>query len=142
MSRALRGLLESVLSESSGPQLACQLEDEFRNRWTERLGPRFGPSLDPWRGPHWDGHRLRLRGREHALLRPDEAGETLLLTANGVTLELAPYCQPLVEPLIARDAVTVADLKLVDADRFDGAFVEEFAKELLNRGIVAAIAPL
>lgn len=138
---AFRGLLESVLRDSTARQWAREIKDDYRKRWTERSGTRFGPTLEPWRGAGWDGHRLRLRGREHASLRNGEDKDPALLTANGVALELDPYCLPLIQALARNGSVTVGDLKAVDPGRFDGAFVDEFVKELVTRGVAAAAPP-
>ena len=134
-------LLESVLRESPAPELARRIRNDFRNRWTDRRGPRLGPSLDPWRTPDWDRYRLRLRGREHSALRRDGPEGAARLTANRATHELDPYCLPLIERLAGADSVSVAELKSLDPGRFDGTFVDDFARELLNRGVAAAIPP-
>ena len=139
---AIRGLLEQVLRDSTAQQWARQIKDEYRNRWTEQSGARIGSTLEPWRGTDWDGWRLRLRGREHASLRNGEDKAPALLTANGVALELDPYCLPLIRALAQAGSVTVGELKAMYPGRFDGTFVDEFVKELVTRGVAAAIAPL
>ena len=138
---AFRDLLESILREGTGAQLAQRLREEFRGRWTERAGPRFGSSLEPWRSGDWNDYRILLRGAPHAMLRRAEQEDSVCLTANGVKLELDPFCLPLIEPLAAGDTVTVAELKSVDTGRFDAAFVDDFIGELLSRAVVVAIAP-
>ena len=136
---AFRDLLESVLRESTGPQLAQRLREAFRGQWSERSGPRFGPSLEPWRSGDWNDYRILLRGAPHATLLRGE--DSACLTANGVKLDLDPFCLPLIEPLAAGETVTVAALKAVDTGRFDAAFVDDFVRELLGRAVVVAIAP-
>ena len=56
-------------------------------------------------------------------------------------LELDPYCLPLIQALARNGSVTIGELKAVDPGRFDGAFVDEFVKELVTRGAAAAVAP-
>ena len=138
---AFRDLLESALRDSTAPQWARQLKNDFRVHWREHSGTRFGPSLEPWREGDWNGYSLRLRGFEHARLQHDAERDSARLTANGVTLELDPWCLPLIQPLAERSAVTVAELKAVDPDRFDGGFVDDFVKELVKSAVVAPVAP-
>ena len=143
---AFHDLLEREIEDSSAEDWARAFSDECRSRWTDAGSARLAASLAPWQRADWDRHQVRLRGFEQCSLRcgPGENGKherVLRLTANGATVELDRTCLPLVQPLVERRAVTVAQLKAVQPDQFDDAFVDEFIEELVKRALVSATAP-
>ena len=117
-----KALLESVLHERT----ARELKDDYRRRWTDRSGTRFGPWIEPWKSPEWDRYGIVLRGFDQAALRGDGGNDTVLLEAHGRTHTMDPRCLALVRPLVEREDVTVGALKAVDPDTFGAGFVDGF----------------
>ena len=136
----LKSLIESELRERT----AQELKDDYRNRWTEAPGTRFGQWIEPWNSPDWERYRLTLRGFDHATLRHAGNGggdNSLRLTANGSTHTLDPRCLALIRPLAESREVAVGALKVVDRDSFDAGFVDDFLRTLIRRNIVGAVPP-
>ena len=134
---ALRELIVSALDAEVGEAFW----EHMRLAWSERRGSTLGSCIEPWKSPLWDRCRLRLYGVRRAALAPRRDADTVVLEADGYAWTFDRRCLDLLSPLVETGEVSVGELKRVAPERFAAAFVDDFARMLIEEGVAYPVLP-
>lgn len=121
--------------------LARRLRDHFRTTWSERPAVRLDRYIEPWNSPNWSECEIRLRAVRHAAIGHEEDGATIVFEADGYAWRFDRICLELLGPLVDAGHMKVGELRRIAPERFSPAFVEGFAKLLIEEGMATARLP-
>ena len=131
-----RKVVDAALADAGAGALAHDLQ----RAWQARAPGQFLGQIDPWRNEAWEDLELSVRGWEQArvLVRPGE--DAFVLRANGQEFEFDTRCQSLMNLLLDRGSIRVAEFLQIAGASFTREFASDFAVRLIKEGVAVARA--
>ena len=130
-----------TLVQSLDANIAQEFVCDMRSAWSEDVATHIDRTIDPWTAADWSAYTVVLRGLPQARLVVVGDGRSFLLVANGFTHELDMFCYDLVEAMVERGPICVAELMEVDPTRYPKTFVDQVLIRLVKENIILASPP-
>lgn len=130
--------LVELIREQLVDDLGSRFESDIRASWTEATRTSLSTYVEPWKSPLWNGFRLALKGRRHAVIETYPAKGSFVLRANGMVRELDLRCLDLIRALAGAESLSVEELKGTCQDRFPPEFIDDFLKQLIKDDAISA----